>query len=74
MNADDVAKAHPYAVQTARIYREVFGDGVKLTCAINASGDRLGYAACKLPPQRECRLIRCLHRCVELSPQSQGQA
>lgn len=41
--AEDVERAFPFAVATARAYREVFGDGVKLAYAANTeTGEKLG--------------------------------
>jgi hypothetical protein len=57
MKAADVAAAHPEAVKLARDFREVFGEGVKLTYAKNkATGAELGK-----PLQSKC-LVRPIPR------------
>lgn len=40
--ATDVAQRFPDAVALARQFRELFGDGVRLTYARNAAGEELG--------------------------------
>lgn len=41
---EDIARRFPEAVQIARAFREVFGEGVRLTYARNAAGEELGRA------------------------------
>lgn len=50
VTAADVARDHPVAVRFARQFREVFGDGVKLTYAENfQTGSKLGIASLTQP-------------------------
>lgn len=40
-DAEEIARLWPGAVQFARTFREVFGDGVRLIYARNSAGDEL---------------------------------
>ena len=49
MTAEEVAKRWPFAVQSARVLRDVFGPEVKLTYATNEAGEVLGKPDQKAP-------------------------
>lgn len=42
MTREEIAERFPQAVEFARLMRDTFGDGVRLTYARNASGEELG--------------------------------